>query len=85
MFLFVVILLVLAAAAGVLGAVLKVTLVIVLSLILTIVVLAWLAVWYAKRRMRQLQRDVGLRMDRARRRDDAHDVGPTDRGLRDGS
>jgi hypothetical protein len=84
MFLVIVILLLLAAAAGVLGAVLKATLVIVLSLVLTVVVLGWLTVWYAKRRMREFQREVELHVDHARRRRDAHDAGPTDRGLRDG-
>lgn len=67
-------LLVLAAATGVLGAVLKVTLVLVLSLILTIVVLAWVGTWYAKRRLREFQRDVEIRADQAQRRREAYDV-----------
>ena len=79
------ILLLLAAAAGVLGAVLKATLVIVLSLILTVMVIGWFTVWYAKRRMREFQRDVELHIDHARRRRDARDVDPTDRGLHDGT
>ena len=54
---FLLVLLVLAAAAGVLGAVLKFTLVLVLSLVLSIVLLAWIGAWYAKRRMRAFQRD----------------------------
>lgn len=72
---FLLILLVLAAAAGVLGAVLKVTLVIVLSLILSIVLLAWIGTWYARRRWRALQRDFEVRVDQDRRRREAYDVG----------
>lgn len=71
--LFILILILLAAAAGVLGAVLKVTLILVLSLVLSIVVLASIGVWYAKRRMRQFQRDVEKRLDRDRRRREAYD------------
>lgn len=74
MFLFISILLLLAAATGVLGAVLEVTLVIVLSLVLSILLLSSIAVWYAKRRMRQFQRDVDVRIARARRRREAYDV-----------
>jgi threonine/homoserine/homoserine lactone efflux protein len=73
--LFILILLLLAAAAGVLGAVLKVTLILVLSLVLSVVVLAWLGFWYAKRRMRRFQRDVEVRLDQARRRREAYDLG----------
>lgn len=71
--LFILILILLAAAAGVLGAVLKVTLILVLSLVLSIIVLAWIGVWYAKRRMRQFQRGVEMRLDRDRRRREAND------------
>lgn len=74
MLLFILILLLLAAAAGVLGAVLKITLVLVLSLILSVVLLSWVGIWYAKRRMRQFQRDVEARIDRARRRREAYDL-----------
>jgi Flp pilus assembly protein TadB len=90
MALFLVILLVLAAAAGVLGAVLKVTLVIVLSFVLAVVLLGWIGAWYAKRRFREFQRDVEVRYDQDRRRREAYDVrseprrGPA-RGLGDGS
>jgi membrane protein implicated in regulation of membrane protease activity len=73
--LFILLLIVLAAAAGVLGAVLKVTLIVVLSLILSVVVLAWIGVWYAKRRMREFQRDVEVRLEHARRRREAYDLG----------
>jgi hypothetical protein len=38
-------------------------------------VLAWLGVWYAKRRMRVFQRDVEVRLDQARRRREAYDLG----------
>lgn len=75
MTLFILILILLAAAAGVLGAVLKVTLIVVLSLVLSVVVLAWIGVWYAKRRMRRFQRDVEVRLDQARRRREAFDLG----------
>jgi len=90
MALFLLILLILAAAAGVLGAVLKVTLVIVLSFVLAVVLLTWIGAWYAKRRFRAFQRDVEFRYDQDRRRRKAYDVrseprqGPA-RGLGDGS
>ena len=71
---FILLLLLFAAAAGILGAVLKVTLILVLSLILSIVLLAWIGVWYAKRRFRELQHDVEVRVDQARRRRGAYDV-----------
>jgi threonine/homoserine/homoserine lactone efflux protein len=81
------ILLLLAAAAGVFGAVLKVTLILVLSLVLSVVVLAWMGIWYAKRRMRRFQRDVEVRLDQARRRREAYDLGdgPTESRLEGGS
>jgi len=85
-FVFVLILLLMAAAAGVLGVVLKVTLILVLSLILAVVLLAWIGVWYAKRRFRQLQSDVEARVDQARRRRGAYDVRdePREQRLGDG-
>jgi len=82
MFVFILIVLLIAAAAGVLGVVLKVTLVLVLSLILAVVLLGWIGVWYAKRRFRELQRDVEVRADEARRRRGAYDVGSEPRGQR---
>lgn len=87
MFLFILILLLLAAAAGVLGAVLEVALIIVLSVVLAIVILGWIGLWYVKRRMRQFQRDVEVRIDQARRRRGAHDVEDSapERRLGDGS
>jgi putative Mn2+ efflux pump MntP len=72
---FVLLLLLFAAVTGVLGAVLKMTLILVLSVILSVVLAAWIGVWYAKRRMRAFQRDVELRMEEARRRSRAYDVG----------
>ena len=78
---FLLMLLLLAAAAGVLGAVLKITLVLVLSLVFTLVLLAWIGAWYAKRRLRAFQRDLEIRADQQRRRRDAYDVDP-DRGSR---
>jgi heme A synthase len=82
----VLVLLLLAAAAGILGAVLKVTLILVLSLILSIFLLAWIGMWYARRRFRAFQRDIETRLDEARRRGEAYDVGrePRERPLGDG-
>lgn len=74
MVLLILILLVIAAATGVLGAVLEATLIVVLSLILSVVLLSWIGLWYAKRRMRRYQRDVEVRLDQARRRREAYDV-----------
>jgi uncharacterized membrane protein len=72
--LFLLILLLVAAAMGVLGAVLKATLVIVLSLVLAVVLLVWFGTWYAKRRIREFQREVDLRIEHARRRRRAYDI-----------
>jgi hypothetical protein len=85
-FLAILILLLVAAAAGVLWAVLKVTLILVVSLILTIVVLAWIGIWVAKRRIREFQRGVEVRIDQSRKRREAYDVGrdPGERPLPDG-
>ncbi len=47
----------------------------ILSLILSVVVLTWIGIWYAKRRIREFQRDVEVRIDQARRRREAYDVG----------
>ena len=85
MFVFVLVLLLIAAAAGILGAVLKVTLILVLSLVLAIVLMGWIGVWYAKRRMREFQREVEVRIDESRRRREAYDVGrPGEPQLGDG-
>jgi Flp pilus assembly protein TadB len=73
--LFVLLLLLLAAATGVLGAVLKATLIVVVSLVLSVVALGWLGTWYAKRRIRGFQREFDQRLDHERRRQRAYDVG----------
>lgn len=75
MALFLLLVLLLAAAIGILGAVLKLALILVLSLILTVVVLSWIAMWYTRRRLRGFQRDVEIRLGQQRRRREAHDVG----------
>jgi hypothetical protein len=54
--------------------VLEIALIIVLSVVLAVVLLGWIGLWYVKRRMRQFQRDVEVRIDHARRRREAHDV-----------
>ena len=93
MFVAILILLLIAAAAGVLGAVLKVALVLVLSIVLAVVLLTWIGIWYAKRRMLEFQRQLDLRADEGRRRREAYDVtpqtvetgpGPGERPLGDG-
>lgn len=78
------ILLLLAAVTGVLGAVLEVTLILVLSIVLTVVLLAWIGTWYAKRRLRSFQNEMQTRVDQARRRSGAYDVGADRRGLPEG-
>lgn len=54
MFIFILILLVLAAAFGILGAVLKVTAVIILAMLLTIVLVAAVGWWAIKRSTRKI-------------------------------
>jgi hypothetical protein len=56
MFLFVLLLLLLAAAFGVLGAVLKAVVFLVLTVVLTVVALAALGTWWVRRRIREAQR-----------------------------
>ena len=67
---FVLILLLIAAIFGVLGAVLKIALVLVLGLILGVTLLAWGTWWWLRRRMRDLQRELDRRAaeDGGRRR-----------------
>ena len=60
---FVLILLLLAAAFGVLGALLKVALVLVFGIVLAVIVLAWGAWFWLKHRVREFEREV----DRGRR------------------
>ena len=86
--LLILVLLFLAAALGLLGAVLKVAFVLVASLVFAVIVLAYLASWYVRHRFRGFQRDVERRMDDTRRRRDAYDVTSDDasrRALGDGS
>jgi membrane protein implicated in regulation of membrane protease activity len=86
--LLILVLLFLAAALGVLGAVLKVAFILVASLVFAMIVLAYLAAWYVRRRVQGFQRDVDRRMDDARRRREAYDVTSDDasrRALGDGS
>ncbi len=71
---FILILLLLAALFGVLGAVLKVALVLVLSVILAVVVLTAIAVWYVRSGVDAWQRDLRRRAEAGRRRRDAYDV-----------
>ncbi len=77
MFTFVLILLLLAALLGVLGAVLKVALVLVLGIVLTVVVIAWGGWLWLKHRVRAFEREVDRRrqeMDRRRRAVDVRHV-----------
>jgi hypothetical protein len=67
-FIFILILLVLAALFGVLGAVLKVTLVIVLSILLTIATLGALAYAWLRYRLNRFGRDVERAYDDRGRR-----------------
>ncbi len=75
MLVFVLILLLVAAATGVLGAVLEATLIIVLSLVLAVILLVWIGSWYAKRRFREFQRTFESQAEHDRRRRTAYDVG----------
>lgn len=72
---FILILLLLAAVFGVLGAVLKVALVLVLSAILATVLLGIVTVWYVRSRVLAAHRDLQRRAQDERRHRDAYDVG----------
>ena len=74
MFVVILILLLIAAIFGVLGAVLKAALVLALGLILAFTVLVWGGWWYAKRRMRAWQLDIDRRLHENDRRRRAIDV-----------
>jgi membrane protein implicated in regulation of membrane protease activity len=74
MFVFILVLLLIAAIFGVLGAVLKAALVLALGLILAFTVVIWGGWWYAKRRMRDWQRDMDRRIEETERRRRAIDV-----------
>jgi len=73
-FVVILILLLIAAIFGVLGAVLKAALVLALGLILAFTVLVWGGWWYAKRRMRAWQLDIDRRLHENDRRRRAIDV-----------
>jgi uncharacterized protein (DUF58 family) len=73
-FTFILILLLIAAIFGVLGAVLKAAFILALGLILAFAVLIWGGWWYAKRRMRAWQREFDLRLQENDRRRRAIDV-----------
>ena len=74
MFPFVLILLLVAAVFGVLGAVLKVALVIVLSIVLAVTALVVIATWYLRRRVRAFQHQFEATIGRQQRRRGAYDV-----------
>lgn len=63
---FILILLVVAAVFGVLGAVLKVALILVLSFVLATTVLLWAGWWWFRSRMQAFQRDLELEQRRRR-------------------
>jgi hypothetical protein len=73
-FTFILILLLVAAAFGVLGAVLKIAFTILLGLILAVTVLIWGGWLYARNRMRAWQREVERQMDEQARRQRAIDI-----------
>ena len=77
MFTFILILLLVAAVFGVLGAVLKVALVLVLSLVLAVSAAVWGVTWYARHRLREWQDQFDRSSEQVRRRRDAYDVDPT--------
>lgn len=71
---FVLIFLLVAAALGILQAVLKLALILFLSLVLAVALVVWGGWWYLRSRMRAFQRDVEDAMERERRRRSAIDV-----------
>jgi len=71
---FILILLLLAAIFGVLGAVLKIALVLILSLVLVTAVLVWAGWWWVRSRMRGLERDLQQRSEEDRRRQGSVDI-----------
>ncbi|HEX5950365.1 MAG TPA: hypothetical protein VFZ96_05145 [Actinomycetota bacterium] len=74
MFTFIVVLLLLAAIFGVLGAVLKVALALVLAIVLTVAVLAWGGWLWLKHRVRELDRELERERELQERRRRAIDV-----------
>jgi hypothetical protein len=73
-FLFIVILLLLAAGFGVLGAVLKVALVLIFAGILSLVVLAVAVYYYARHRVRRFMRGVAEQQGQAQERSGTWEV-----------
>ncbi|MEW6058698.1 MAG: hypothetical protein AB1551_00895 [Actinomycetota bacterium] len=71
---FVLIVLLLAAALGVLGVVLKIALVLVLSFVLATAVLIWAGWWWLRSSMRNVERDWQHRIEQDRRRRNAIDI-----------
>jgi uncharacterized protein (DUF58 family) len=73
-FTFILVLLLLAATFGVLGAVLKVALVLVLGIVLAVIVLAWGTWLWLKRRVHEFEREVDRQRAEQARRHRAIDV-----------
>jgi hypothetical protein len=85
---FILILLLIAAALGVLGEVLEVAVMLVLGTLLAVVIVIWGGWWYLRYRMRRFIRDVDRELDRQDRRGRAYPAegsvpGAEDRGERD--
>lgn len=71
---FILVLLLLAAVFGILGAVLKVALVLALGIVLAVVVLTWSGWLWLKRRVREFEREVDRQHTEQERRRRAIDV-----------
>ena len=76
---FILVLLLLAAVFGVLGAVLKIALILALSIVLAIAVLLWAGWWWFRRRVRAFEREWARQSDQEARRRRAVDI----RGVQD--
>ncbi len=74
MLIFILILLLVAAAFGILGAVLKIAFALILGLILTVTLLAWGGWLWFRHRMREWQREVDRRAEEDDRRRRAVDI-----------
>ncbi len=77
MVVFILILLLLAAILGVLGAVLKAAAFLVITLLLTITVLGALAYWAIKRKAREFQREIDRRSTSGSARFQPNEADPT--------
>ena len=71
---FILILLLIAAIFGVLGAVLKFALAATLVMILTITLIVWIGMWYLRHRMREWQLEMERRADVEYRRRQAYEI-----------